>query len=107
MLSVKFSKAFATMEIMSEKLRQYADEMEVLVDQRTVDLSRSNEELLVVNQKISDSIRYAGIIQSSLLPDQTMIKSYMPDSFFIWKQRDIVGGDCFIMEPVIYSIYLF
>jgi len=40
-----------------------------------------------------DSIRYAQLIQSSLLPNPENIKTFVPDSFFIWMPRDIVGGD--------------
>jgi len=45
------------------------------------------------NLKIMDSIRYAQLIQSSLLPNPENIKTFVPDSFFIWMPRDIVGGD--------------
>lgn len=100
LLSLRFSKAFNNLETMSEELGRYANEMEVLVDQRTRELSDSNRELQQTNQKILESIEYASIIQASLLPDMETIKSHMPDSFFLWKPRDVVGGDCFILEPV-------
>jgi len=100
MLSLRFSKAFSTMEIMSEQLGIYANQMEELVEERTIELSQSNEELKKTNKKISDSIEYASIIQNSILPDTDIIKQHMPNSFFIWKPRDVVGGDYFMLEPV-------
>ncbi len=45
------------------------------------------------NNKTMESIRYAKMIQSSLLPNPENMKKYLPDSFFIWMPRDIVGGD--------------
>ncbi|QTA86685.1 SpoIIE family protein phosphatase [Desulfonema magnum] len=45
------------------------------------------------NKKVMDSIRYAKMIQSSLLPNPDNIKTFLSESFFIWMPRDIVGGD--------------
>jgi len=52
----------------------------------------------VANKMVMESIRYAKSIQASLLPDLTKIKTYLPNSFFIWQPRDIVGGDIFYVE---------
>jgi len=38
------------------------------------------------------------MIQQSLLPNPEEVKTYLPDSFFIWEPRDIVGGDIFFTE---------
>ncbi len=85
---------------MSEELAKYANQMEELVGQRTKELNRSYEKLKRTNRKISDSLNYASIIQTSLLPDTANIKKYIPDSFFIWEPRDVVGGDYYLLEPV-------
>ncbi|MCP4106493.1 MAG: SpoIIE family protein phosphatase, partial [Desulfobacteraceae bacterium] len=53
------------------------------------------EQVEASNKKITDSIKYANLIQSSLLPNPDEVKSYLPHSFFIWMPRDIVGGDFF------------
>jgi len=45
------------------------------------------------NNSLTASIRYAQMIQSSLLPNPENIRSFLPESFFIWMPRDIVGGD--------------
>ncbi len=50
------------------------------------------------NKKITDSINYAKMIQQSLLANLDVVKSYIPNSFFIWEPRDIVGGDIFFTE---------
>ncbi len=50
---------------------------------------------LQANKRIMDSIQYAKRIQSSLLPRSSEIKKHLPDSFFIWQPRDVVGGDVY------------
>ena len=46
-----------------------------------------------INQKLMESLRYAEMIQRSLLPGLDVFKTYLPDSFVMWSPRDIVGGD--------------
>lgn len=45
------------------------------------------------NRKIEDSINYAQRIQTSILPDNNVIRQYLPESFIFYKPRDVVSGD--------------
>ena len=45
------------------------------------------------NRKIQDSINYAERIQSSILPDNKLVRQYLPKSFIYYKPRDVVSGD--------------
>jgi PAS domain S-box-containing protein len=45
------------------------------------------------NRKIEDSINYAQRIQSAILPDNSLIREYLPKSFIFYKPRDVVSGD--------------
>ena len=54
---------------------------------------REREVAEAANKKIMESIRYAEMIQRSLLPSEEEVMAYLPDSFTIWKPRDLVGGD--------------
>ncbi len=45
------------------------------------------------NKKIEDSINYAQRIQSSILPDNRLIREFFPRSFIYYKPRDVVSGD--------------
>jgi len=104
------------------------DEAYRRVEERTEDVRRTNEQLMeqiaerkrteealrkskkraetareaaeTANEKITDSIRYAKMIQSSLLPNPENITSFLRDSFFIWMPRDIVGGDFIFTDYV-------
>ncbi len=53
-----------------------------------------------LNTKLLTSIRYAQMIQHSILPDSNLVKNCLPESFFIWNPRDIVGGDIFYIDAV-------
>jgi serine phosphatase RsbU (regulator of sigma subunit) len=45
------------------------------------------------NKMITDSINYARNIQKALLPTKEKIKESLPESFILFKPRDIVSGD--------------
>jgi len=57
-----------------------------------------NEELKKINKDMKESIQYAKMIQCSLLPNPEKIMNYLPESFFIWMPKDVVGGDIFFAE---------
>jgi len=45
------------------------------------------------NKKITESINYAKRIQSAILPNSRIINRALPDSFILYKPRDVVSGD--------------
>lgn len=45
------------------------------------------------NRKITESIQYAKRIQSAILPNARLIDRTLPDSFILYKPRDVVSGD--------------
>jgi serine phosphatase RsbU (regulator of sigma subunit) len=45
-----------------------------------------------------DSINYAKRIQSAILPPTKLVKEYLPESFILFKPKDIVAGDFYWME---------
>ncbi len=48
--------------------------------------------------QILDSIAYAKRIQSAILPPMALIKENLPNSFIVYKPKDIVAGDFYWME---------
>ena len=52
------------------------------------------------NREIIDSINYAKRIQAAILPSTEYIKTYLPDSFIIYKPKDIVAGDFYWVHPL-------
>ncbi len=72
--------------------------LENKVRERTEELNSAMEELVLKNDHIMDSIRYSRIIQKAILPDPERVKTLLPQSFFIWQPRDLVGGDTYYCE---------
>jgi serine phosphatase RsbU (regulator of sigma subunit) len=55
---------------------------------------KRNEELIQKkNKDITDSINYARRLQYAILPDDKTVSSSLPESFFLYKPKDIVSGD--------------
>lgn len=80
------------------KLEEYNITLEQKVSQRTAALNQSLTEVEKANKKVMDSIEYAKMIQRSLLPNLDDVKTKLPNSFFIWEPRDIVGGDIYYTD---------
>ncbi len=63
-------------------------------------LADKNEEIEHKNQEIIDSITYAKRIQEAILLPISLVKNHLPDSFVIFKPKDIVAGDFYWVEEV-------
>ena len=57
------------------------------------DLEKNNQELEWHNKYITDSINYAKRIQSAILQTEQQIQKIFPESFYLYKPKDIVSGD--------------
>jgi serine phosphatase RsbU (regulator of sigma subunit) len=60
----------------------------------------------IKNREVLDSISYAKRIQNAILPPLRLVKEYLPQSFIIYKPKDIVAGDFYWMENSA-SVFLF
>ncbi len=81
-------------------LREYGEGMERLVEERTAEVVRQKEEIAGQNKKleklykhVTDSIHYAKRIQNSILPPLSLIQKSLPETFILYKPKDIVSGD--------------
>jgi serine phosphatase RsbU (regulator of sigma subunit) len=52
------------------------------------------------NHEITDSINYAKRIQEAILPPAAFIEQHLPQSFILYKPKDIVAGDFYWMEVI-------
>jgi serine phosphatase RsbU (regulator of sigma subunit) len=50
------------------------------------------------NKEITDSIKYAKHLQLAILPPDNQVKRLLPDSFILYKPKDIVSGDFYWIE---------
>ncbi len=58
------------------------------------------------NQEIMDSIAYAKRIQSAILPPAKAVKEFLPESFILYKPKDVVAGDFYWLESICPSEHL-
>jgi serine phosphatase RsbU (regulator of sigma subunit) len=59
---------------------------------------KQKEVIEMKNKDITDSINYAKRIQEAILPTRERFKSVLPDSFILFKPKDIVSGDFYWMS---------
>lgn len=89
-------RANELLAVQNEEIRQQKEEIEAQRDeieyQRDFVVSQKN---MIEDQKkeITDSIVYASIIQSAMLPPEKVLEQNLPDHFVLYKPRDIVSGD--------------
>ena len=63
----------------------------------------TKQQKLVIEEKskeITDSILYAKRIQAAILPPDKNVKQHLPQSFILYKPKDIVAGDFYWMEAI-------
>ncbi len=96
--SVIVSGLFAYIKIRERKLRQEKKILEDKVNERTAEVVQKNKELDEINQDITASIRYAKRIQDAILPPDDFVRKTLPNTFILFKPKDIVSGDFYWME---------
>lgn len=83
---------------MAKMVKDHRENLEQKVNDRTEELKLSNEKLEASNRQIMDSIRYAQLIQASILPEKEVVERCIKDFFVIYRPRDIVGGDFYFFR---------
>lgn len=78
---------------MARMVKDHSENLEQKVRSRTEELDLSNHMLAESNRQIMDSIRYAELIQTSILPQEVTIAGKLREFFALYRPRDIVGGD--------------
>jgi ligand-binding sensor domain-containing protein/serine phosphatase RsbU (regulator of sigma subunit) len=67
--------------------------LEVKVQERTAEIVKQKEHIEEQKKEIMDSINYARRIQGAVLTPLPEIQQALPDSFVLFKPKDIVSGD--------------
>ena len=57
-----------------------------------------NYELEVLFKHVTDSIKYAKRIQEAILPPESLINRVLPNSFVLYRPKDIVSGDFYWID---------
>ncbi|UKN00832.1 SpoIIE family protein phosphatase [Paracrocinitomix mangrovi] len=87
------------------QLKRRSQWLETAVKERTLEVVEQKKEadyqreMVEKKQKeITDSISYAKRIQQAILPDDDYFFDNLPDSFILYKPKDIVAGDFYWMN---------
>ena len=56
-------------------------------------IEKKNRQLEEKNKEINDSLAYAKLIQEAILPSQKIIANKFPDSFILFRPKEVVSGD--------------
>ncbi|WP_334157278.1 biofilm regulation protein phosphatase SiaA [Oryzomicrobium sp.] len=83
-------------DAMAQQVRAHTEELERRVEERTADLADANRKMAETHRKLTDSIRYASLIQSAILPDRDLSQAFHGEYFVLWLPRDVVGGDLYL-----------
>jgi ABC-type amino acid transport substrate-binding protein/serine phosphatase RsbU (regulator of sigma subunit) len=82
------------------ELQNLLDSLEIKVQERTIDLQNTKNALEEMYKHTQESIEYASLIQSTLIPDNELFEKYFRDYFTIWEPKDTVGGDVYLFEEL-------
>lgn len=78
----------------------------VVIDVDITNLKKAEDSIRQQNEKITDSINYAQKIQETLLPPLEEIKKLLPESFILYRPKDIVSGDFYWIYKYQHSVFI-
>lgn len=91
---------YRTYRLMKDK-----QELEMIVTERTVEIQdqkeeieRSRDEIAKYAKDITDSIKYAKRIQNAIFPKMDDVQKVLPESFVLFRSKDLVSGDFYFAE---------
>ena len=82
-----------TLEVANKRLENKVNEKTTEIETQKSQLEVAFLEIEKKNKDITGSIRYAKRIQEAILPYDDSIYQGLPDSFILYKPRDVVSGD--------------
>jgi len=69
----------------------------------TVDITQQKDmenKIQEVYKHTKESIQYAALIQSAILPEYNLFSNYFKDFFALWYPKDTVGGDIYLFHEL-------
>lgn len=87
------SRAF---DSMAAQVQAHTAKLEQRVAERTAQLESTHAELATTHRQLTESIRYASLIQRVILPDRQLSERLRGQYFVVWHPRDVVGGDFYL-----------
>jgi ligand-binding sensor domain-containing protein/serine phosphatase RsbU (regulator of sigma subunit) len=86
-----------------KRLKERAKELTEEVQRATKEIVQQQKIVEEKNKNITDSINYALRIQTAFLPKKEEISLYLPQSFILFKPKDIVSGDFYFFHKTVFT----
>lgn len=86
-------KQFFSVNGIPEFSESNALESVLMVSSDITERKMAELEIQLTNRKITESINYAKRIQMAIVPDDDVVKRALPNSFILYKPRDVISGD--------------
>jgi sigma-B regulation protein RsbU (phosphoserine phosphatase) len=110
----KINEQQTELENLVRELKIYNEQLELKVKERTTEIVRQkseieknlekvkqlNHELYDKNTQITDSIKYARIIQNAVLPAIDYIDELLSENFILYKPKEILSGDFYWVRHI-------
>lgn len=87
--------------MLEEKVKQRTAE----VVQKKEEIEQQSKQINELYNQVTDSIKYAKRIQEAILPPDDYVEKILPNSFILYKPKDIVSGDFYWVEERHGKIY--
>ncbi|MCH8331970.1 MAG: SpoIIE family protein phosphatase, partial [Bacteroidetes bacterium] len=91
------------LEIEKQKIKEKNKklwEQSILIHKEKDRIAILKAEIEEKHQNVTDSIKYAKRIQEAILPPDPFVREMLPDSFILYKPKDIVSGDFYWLDAV-------
>jgi serine phosphatase RsbU (regulator of sigma subunit) len=99
-LIVQLSENADLHEKVNKELADKVKERTLEIEQQRDIVIAQKDQIEKINTEITDSIRYAKYIQSSILPKAEQLDSCLGEHFVLYKPKDIVSGDFYWISNI-------
>ncbi len=83
-----------------QKLNIELESKNIEIETKSKQLESAYQQIEAQNINITKSINYAKGIQRALLPQQELLNTFIPESFVLFKPREVVSGDFYWFSEI-------
>jgi len=91
--------------ILTKNLRK-ANQVLIEKQKTAQKISKQKEELSLKNKNITDSLNYAQRIIKAMMPSQKLLQKLLPNSFILFRPKEIVSGDFYWIGEKNHKIFV-
>lgn len=95
--------------ILNEEINQQKEEIESQrdeIEKQRDFVAQQRDQIAFHNKEMTDSIRYAKIIQSAIMHPTEFLRTLLPESFIFFRPKDIVSGDFYWFTKINQKVYV-